>query len=85
MLEIVKKKKVIKIDEVVYEMKSPTYKDSLKYQEMISKAGENPTDQAEALFDYLQELGMSKDVSKDLDTNDVIDIIKYLSGEKKTV
>jgi hypothetical protein len=41
MLEIVKKKKLVKIDGVEYLMKAPTYNDSIRYQETLNAVEHN--------------------------------------------
>jgi len=84
MLEITKKIKSVKIEGVMYEMKTPTYKDSLSYDAEVASCGEDATKKADALFSYLEALGLPKEVALNLEIDSLTAVISYLAGEKKS-
>jgi hypothetical protein len=84
MLELKSTKKKIKINDKVFEMKAPTYKDSLEYEKNLQDAGADAVKKADCLFDYLNKLGLPKESSLELEVEHLVSIVGYLSGEKKT-
>lgn len=83
MLEIVKKLKVIKINEVEYSLKQPTYKDSIEYDKAVLDSKDDTKKKIDCLFDYLEKLGLPKEISTDLEIENITEIMNYLSGVKK--
>lgn len=84
MLEITKKTKIVKIDGIEYSLKQPTYKDSLEYDESVKSVGEDTKAKIDCLYDYLEKLGLKKEISTDLDIESITEILNYLSGQKKS-
>ena len=84
MLEIKRKIKPVKINDVLYNMKSPNYSDSMEYEAAVKNCGDDAEKKIECLFDYLEKLGLKKEISKDLEIENISDIISYLAGEKKS-
>jgi len=84
MLEITKKIKSVKIEGVMYEMKMPTYKDSLAYDAEVTECGDDSAKKADALFSYLASLGLPKEVAIGLEVEAITAVVSYLAGEKKS-
>jgi hypothetical protein len=82
MLELVKAKLPVKIDDVVHELRSPTYRDSLEYENKL-KDLDDPKLKADALFSYLESLGLPRNVSESLEIGHITQILTYVTGEKK--
>ena len=83
MLEITKKTKVIKINDVEYSLKQPTYKDSVEYDKSVAEAKDDTKKKIDCLFNYLEKLGLPKEISTDLEIENITEIMNYLSGVKK--
>jgi hypothetical protein len=84
MLKITKETRKVEIDGSSYDLKVPTYKDSKKYTTDLSLCGDDSDKKVELLFNYLETLGLPKNVSYDLSVENVLNILSYLSGEKKS-
>ena len=82
MLELVRKKLPVSIDGTIYELRAPTYGDSVEYENELKKA-ESTEQRAEVLFSYLTKLGLPADVAKTLEIDHITEIIQYVSAEKK--
>jgi hypothetical protein len=84
MLEIKSTKKLVKIDDKEYNLKSPTYKDSKCYNDDLATCGDDTEKKVECLFNYLAKLGLPKEVSQELELSSVLEVMDYLMGQKKS-
>jgi hypothetical protein len=83
-MEIVKKKLNLKIYGNSYEMKFPSYKDSISYEKKLKECGDDSEKKADTLLSYLEQLGLPKEVSEEMPTEDIISVMEHLSGQKKS-
>ncbi len=83
MLEIVKTKKSISIDGVVYEIKTPNKEQVIKYNKEVHDAGgdvEKILKTSESIF---LEVGLPKEIIDSLEIEHFVAISEYLFGAKK--
>lgn len=84
MLKIETLKKDIEINGLKYSLRVPTYKDSKKYNEELDACGDDSQKKVDVLFNYLEQLGLPKEVCFELSLQNVLDVMEYLSGQKKS-
>lgn len=82
-MEIVRKKLEIKIYGNSYELKYPSYRDSVGYEKELKECQDDAEKKANALFSYLEKLGLPKEIAEEMPTEDIISVMEVLSGQKK--
>lgn len=82
MLELIKKKLEIKYEGKDYSLRFPTYKESITYSKKL-KENDSIEHQADALLDYLAGLGLPKEVSENLESEHIVQILDLINDSKK--
>lgn len=79
MLEFTKRELEFKLDEDIYRLKFPNVKQMAKF----SKEHSEKDDKFEVIIDFLNDLGLKKEVSEEMEVEHLTTIIKALTEEKK--
>jgi 6-phosphogluconate dehydrogenase (decarboxylating) len=81
-LEFKAKRRTLKVivDDVSHMVKFPSLGELDQYRKEIKKEGADETD---TLFNFLETLGLKKEVALSLEAGDVTEIVNIISGEKK--
>ena len=83
MLELVIPTVEIKINGNVHTLKMPNSKQEHIYKNEIEKLKDDSVAVSEFVVTYFNELGLPKEVGETLDTDQLLDIIKYITSSKK--
>lgn len=81
-LEFKKKNLVVKWEGQEYSLSFPNVADGKRFSDMIKD--KTPPEVAEAILDFLDLLGLPKNVSLEMYEDDVVQIFYTLRGEKKS-
>jgi len=79
MLEFVKRELEFKFDDEVYKIKFPTVKEMSEY----SKTYDEKEDKFEVIVNFLEKLGLQRDITEQMEVNHLTTIVKALTEEKK--
>lgn len=78
-----KKKKSITVRGQKIEMRRPSMKDQLVYEEALNKAQNKEGSAIKAMTDFLVNLGMPEELAMDFDSEEYGQVIEYLVSSKK--
>ena len=79
MLEFVKRELEFKFDDEVYKIKFPTVKEMSEY----SKTYDEKEDKFEVIVNFLEKLGLQRDITEQMEVKHLTTIVKALTEEKK--
>lgn len=83
MLELVKTKVEVSFEGQVYSLRVPTYTEGMKYEQSLKDAATDAAMLADALFSYLAELGLPREVTKNFELGHMMQVIEFISTGKK--
>lgn len=82
-MKIEKKKLKIDVYGQEYDLTIPTYLQSISYDDKLKEC-KTSSERAKCIFSHLESLGLPLEVSKNLTVDDMLELLKYISGEKKS-
>jgi hypothetical protein len=70
------------IDGVSHEVRFPKTKEQYELEGKLKAAGDGGA--ADVLFDFLGALGLAREAAMDLEAEDLLEIVKIITGQKKS-
>ncbi len=83
MLELERKQFEVKIDGQVYNLKMPTYKQSVAYKKQVTENASDEVKSAELLLSYLNDLGLPLAVGETLEVEHLGQLLEFILGSAK--
>lgn len=84
MLELKRTKVEVSLDGKVYNLRLPTYRESIAYSKKIEASkGQGEDQKADLLIGYLADLGLPKDASESLELEHISQVLEFITGAKK--